>query len=87
MIPDMSLVYHFSGARRPARTDSTGNANNAQNAGTSADGSMIGGGLRFDGRGIVTIPAYAISHVDKRRNTYMVGLDQARRLETECNHL
>ncbi len=53
---DMVLVYHFSERGSPP-ADSTGNGNNAQNAGTPSEGSMIGGGLRLDGHGAVTIPA------------------------------
>ena len=48
------LVYHFAG--QPAN-DSSGNGNHAQNPGPPADGSMIGPGLRLDGKTIVTIPA------------------------------
>jgi len=53
---DTSLVYHFAEHGAPA-SDSTGNANNAQNPGISVDGSMIGAGLKLDGHGIVTIAA------------------------------
>jgi biopolymer transport protein ExbB len=52
---DTALVYHFE-EHGPA-ADSTGNANNALNAGTPADGSMIGGGLRLTGHSLLTIPA------------------------------
>ena len=58
------LVYHFNERGQPA-LDSSGNGNNAQNAGTPAEGAMIGGGLRLDGRTAVTIPASAsLSIVD-----------------------
>jgi biopolymer transport protein ExbB len=53
---DTVLVYHFAG-QNVAPSDYTANGNNAQNAGVSVDGSMIGGGLRLDGHGAVTIPA------------------------------
>jgi len=53
---DMALVYHFSESGSPA-ADATGQGNSAQNAGTKADGSMIGSGLRFDGVNGVVIPA------------------------------
>jgi biopolymer transport protein ExbB len=53
---DASLVYHFAG-QNVAPSDYTANGNNAQNAGVSADGSMIGGGLRLDGHHSVTIAA------------------------------
>lgn len=53
---DTALVYHFGQRGAPAM-DSSGSGNNAQNAGTSVDGSLIGPGLRFDGKNAVTIPA------------------------------
>lgn len=52
---DTELVYHFSERGSPA-LDSSGNGNNSQNAGLPVDGSIIGGGLRLDGKGAVTIP-------------------------------
>ncbi len=52
---DTALVYHFSEHGAPAG-DSTGYANNAQNAGVPVDGSMIGAGVRLDGHAVVTIP-------------------------------
>ena len=51
---DTVLVYHFAERGQPA-VDVSGNNNNAQNAAPSADGAMIGGGLRLDGRTAVTI--------------------------------
>ena len=53
---DTVLVYHFGEKGAPAG-DATGNGNNAEKAGLSADGSLIGGGLRFTGQNPVTIPA------------------------------
>jgi biopolymer transport protein ExbB len=53
---DMALVYHFAGHGVPP-SDYTANSNNAQNAGVSADGSMIGGGLRLDGHSAVIMAA------------------------------
>jgi biopolymer transport protein ExbB len=53
---DAVLVYHFAGHGQPP-LDATKNANNAQNAGIPDDGSLIGTGLRLDGKGSVTIPA------------------------------
>ena len=50
------LVYHFAG--QPAN-DSSGNGNNAQNPGLPADGSLIGPGLRIDGKTTITIPSSA----------------------------
>jgi biopolymer transport protein ExbB len=51
---DTVLVYHFAEHGAPAN-DSTGLGNNAQNAGTAVDGSMIGSGVRLDGKSGVTI--------------------------------
>ena len=53
---DTSLVYHFNEHGAPAG-DSTANASNAQNAGVAVDGSMIGTGVRFDGKAVITVPA------------------------------
>ncbi len=50
------LVYHFAG--QPA-ADSSGNGNHAQNPGLPADGSLIGPGLRIDGKTTLTIPSSA----------------------------
>lgn len=51
---DTVLVYHFGEKGAPA-SDSSAQGNNAQNPGTSVDGSMIGVGVRFDGKGTVTV--------------------------------
>jgi biopolymer transport protein ExbB len=51
-----SLVYHFND-RGAAPTDASGNGNSAAAAGLASEGAMIGGGLRLDGRGGVTVPA------------------------------
>jgi biopolymer transport protein ExbB len=53
---DTVLAYHFGERGAPA-SDSSGNNNNSQNAGLPVDGSIIGGGLRLDGKSAVTIPA------------------------------
>ena len=53
---DTFLVYHF-GEPGQAPVDSSAARNHAQNAGTTADGALIASGLRFDGKGVVTIPA------------------------------
>ena len=50
-----ALVYHFAEHNQPAY-DATTNGNNAQNPGLPSDGSMIGTGLRIDGKTTVTIP-------------------------------
>jgi len=52
---DTVLVYHFNERGQPSY-DFTGQGNNAQNAGLAADGSLIGSGLRLDGKAAVTIP-------------------------------
>ncbi|WP_249123421.1 MULTISPECIES: MotA/TolQ/ExbB proton channel family protein [unclassified Bradyrhizobium] len=54
--PDQQLVYHFSERGTPA-LDSSVWANNAQSVGQPADGSLIGNGLRLDGRTGLTLPA------------------------------
>ena len=53
---DTVLVYHFNERGQPAY-DSTTTGNNAQNPGLPAEGSLIGSGLRIDGKNTVTIPA------------------------------
>jgi biopolymer transport protein ExbB len=53
---DTVLVYHFAERNQPP-TDSSSGGNNAQNAGTPVDGSLIGGGIRLDGHSLITIPA------------------------------
>ena len=51
-----SLVYHFA-ENGAAPLDSTGNGNNAQNAGAADQASLIGSGLTLTGATPVTIPA------------------------------
>ena len=51
---DTVLVYHCSERGQPAY-DFTVSGNNAGSIGTLAEGSMIGGGLRFDGRGALIV--------------------------------
>jgi biopolymer transport protein ExbB len=53
---DTQLVYHFNERGTPA-LDSSVWANNAQTVGQPADGSLIGTGLRLDGRALLTLPA------------------------------
>lgn len=53
---DTQLVYHFNERGTPA-LDSSVWANNAQSVGQPADGSLIGTGLRLDGRAGLTLPA------------------------------
>jgi biopolymer transport protein ExbB len=55
---DTILVYHFAEKGAPAK-DSTGNANNAETAGTVVDGSLISSGLRLTGKAPVTLPKTA----------------------------
>jgi biopolymer transport protein ExbB len=54
---DTALVYHFADKIGTPPADASGNNNAAQNAGLSDDGSLIGPGLRLDGKTPVTIPA------------------------------
>src|SRR5882724_3609797 len=54
--PDTLLVYHFNERGTPA-LDASVWANNAQSVGQPADGSLIGTGLRLDGRTSLTLPA------------------------------
>ncbi|MEO5913105.1 MAG: DUF2341 domain-containing protein [Luteolibacter sp.] len=49
------LAYHFAG-RGAAPTDSTANKNNAETTGATAEGSIVGGGLRLSGSAPVSIP-------------------------------
>ena len=53
---DTVLVYHFNEKGQPCY-DFSGQGNNAGNAGIPADGSLIGTGLRLDGKTAVNIPA------------------------------
>jgi biopolymer transport protein ExbB len=53
---DTVLVYHFNEKGQPCY-DFSGQGNTAANAGIAADGSLIGTGLRLDGKTAVTIPA------------------------------
>ncbi len=53
---DTVLVYHFAGQGTPAH-DSTKLGNDSQNPVTTVNGSLIGPGLRLDGKNPVTIPA------------------------------
>lgn len=54
--PDALLVYHFAERGTPA-LDSSVWSNNAASVGQPADGAIIGGGLRLDGRAPLTLPA------------------------------
>ena len=54
---DTVLVYHFADKVGQPAADSSGAGNNAQNAGLSDDGALIGPGLRLDGKTTVVIPA------------------------------
>lgn len=67
-----SLIWSFSEKGAPA-ADRSGNGNNAANAGAGVDGSLIGGGLRFDGAKAVGIPATAsLENADKAPGTLTV---------------
>ena len=52
---DTVLVYHFNEKGQPCY-DFSGQGNNSENPGIPADGSLIGSGLRLDGKTAVTIP-------------------------------
>nr|WP_244440833.1 DUF2341 domain-containing protein [Bradyrhizobium oligotrophicum] len=54
--PDSVLVYHFTERGTPA-LDSTVWGNNAQSVGQPAEGSLIGTGLRLDGRTPLILPS------------------------------
>ncbi len=54
--PAMALVYHFAERGLPPR-DSTTWGNQALSAGPSADGALIGRGLKLDGSSTVQMPA------------------------------
>lgn len=51
-----ALVYHFNEKGQPCY-DFSGQGNTSENAGIAADGSLIGTGLRLDGKTALTIPA------------------------------
>ncbi len=53
---DTVLVYHFGEHSAPA-ADSSASSNTAKNAGVAVEGSMIGSGVRFDGKNSITIPS------------------------------
>jgi len=53
---ETALVYHFAERGAPAN-DSSGHEITAGNAGLVVDGAQIGGGVRFDGKNAITIPA------------------------------
>ena len=53
---DTALVYNFAG-RGTAPADATANGNNAEAPATTADGSLIGSGIRLLGTTPVTIPS------------------------------
>lgn len=52
---DTALVYHFGEHNAPA-VDASGNGANAGNIGVAAENSMIGTGLRLDGKAPISIP-------------------------------
>jgi len=53
---DTVLVYHFGG-RGSAPADATANGNKAETVGMSAEGSLIGSGLKLAGTAPITIPS------------------------------
>jgi biopolymer transport protein ExbB len=54
--PDTVLVYHFGERSQPC-FDSSGHGNNSENPGAAAEGSLIGSGLRLDGKTVVNLPS------------------------------
>jgi biopolymer transport protein ExbB len=72
--PEQLLVYHFNERGTPA-LDSSVWANNAQSVGQPADGSLIGTGLRLDGR---------VARSVRQRRVLVVRLDQAGRVAGWC---
>jgi len=52
---DTVLVYHFAEHGQPAM-DATASGNNAQTVGLAAEGTIIGAGIRIDGKTTITIP-------------------------------
>ena len=52
---DAMLVYHFGG-RGTVPADATANGNNGETVGLTADGSLIGSGLRLSGTSQISIP-------------------------------
>ncbi|MCX6874658.1 MAG: DUF2341 domain-containing protein [Verrucomicrobia bacterium] len=52
---DTALVYHFAG-RGTAPSDATGNGNHAETVGLTAEGSLIGSGLRLSRTAPISIP-------------------------------
>jgi biopolymer transport protein ExbB len=52
---DTLLVYHFSEHNAPV-ADASGNGNNSKAAGVSVQGSLIAGGVRFDGKATIVTP-------------------------------
>ncbi|MBN8459499.1 MAG: DUF2341 domain-containing protein [Verrucomicrobia bacterium] len=59
--PDLAAVYHFAERGSPP-VDSTANANNAAAAGASADGAIIGSGLRLDpGQSLTITPKESLA--------------------------
>jgi biopolymer transport protein ExbB len=53
--PETLLVYHFS-EHGAAASDSTVNVNHAQNPAVAVDGTIIGTGIRLDGKAAVKLP-------------------------------
>jgi biopolymer transport protein ExbB len=80
--PATVLVFHFAEKGQPPR-DSTTWGNQASTAGTSADGAIIGRGLKLDGTGAVTIPAGpSLAWLDGSRITWSAWVRPA---EGEAN--
>ena len=59
--PETMAVYHFA-EQGAAAADATAHGNNAAAPGVAAEGTIIGTGLRLDGRTLVKVPASASLH-------------------------
>ncbi len=59
---DTVTVYHFNEHGTPPG-DSSGNGNRAETAGIPIDGSIIGGGIKLDGKKPISIPATPTSAI------------------------
>ena len=82
---DLAAVYHFAQAGS-APADSTANGNNAETPATTAEGAIIGNGLRLLGNAPVSIPNTANAHMDRRPGPHPLGLDQTRRPPAQRGH-
>lgn len=79
---DTVLAYHFAERGQPPR-DATAAGNHATTPGASADGALIGAGLRLDGASPVTIPpSSSLAWTDGARMTWSAWIRPAGPAET-----